>query len=380
MIIGLYDADYANEKRFFNIDLMKLAGYYKKRGEIVKLSPLFIPDKYSKFLYAKESADGQFHTDLFKYDNIEYFGNAFHPGKSIGLPSEIEVMPPDTSIYAVFNTNQLSTQSARNFHNTMTINQHMRLSSNGIDLNPDWKKQINRDHSNILIVHDLNLSKINGGFEATKESCEILRQGGKRIYLLSRHPIIIDDLDDICKWEAAFNVSVSTRYQHNGLFTNDFLPAIIDDIKIPGRGLKNRIICFVDTRSQTDHFFKEDIIEIFRQLMFLRSHHRYFSLKYEDNFFMQQGWGKVLQYLDYYFTLMIERYGNNFKGEGKSLKDFAYYQSILQPHWFTGIRPFTTQEVREIFAFVRIHNYELFKLFYECRGVELKGGKLYDKS
>ena len=56
MSIGLYDNDLMNhDYDFFNLELMKIAKFYKGRREIVKLSPLFTPDSYTKFILRKDS-------------------------------------------------------------------------------------------------------------------------------------------------------------------------------------------------------------------------------------------------------------------------------------------------------------------------------------
>ena len=55
MSIGIMDADMATYTLVpFNLEAMKLSAYYKKRGEIVILSPSFTPEKNSKFFYPKD--------------------------------------------------------------------------------------------------------------------------------------------------------------------------------------------------------------------------------------------------------------------------------------------------------------------------------------
>ena len=112
MIIGLYDNDFELNRIRFSMDLMKLSTYYKRKGEIVKLSPLFAPEKYTKFIFSKHNPDGNFPINLHKFNNIEYYGNAFHPNKTIVLPHEIETLRPDTSIYNIYQ-NKITTESGR---------------------------------------------------------------------------------------------------------------------------------------------------------------------------------------------------------------------------------------------------------------------------
>ena len=78
---------------------MKLSAYYKKKGEIVILSPSFTPDKNTKFIYRKDYNDGDFTADLTRASNVEYGGLAFSNNIYTPLPIEIERMRPDTEIY-----------------------------------------------------------------------------------------------------------------------------------------------------------------------------------------------------------------------------------------------------------------------------------------
>ena len=57
-----------------------------------------------------------------------------------------------------------------------------------------------------------------------------------------------------------------------------------------------------------------------------------------------------------------------------TLFDFAKATSDT-PSWFYQGKCFTKTQIREIFAFVREYNYDLFKDFYECSASKL-GGKL----
>ena len=52
MSIGLWDDDAARYfPTAFNLELMKIAAYYKKKREIVQLSPHIRPEMYTKFFF-----------------------------------------------------------------------------------------------------------------------------------------------------------------------------------------------------------------------------------------------------------------------------------------------------------------------------------------
>ena len=47
MSVGLYDMDMATYTLVpFNLELMKLSAYYKKKREVVILSPIFTPERH----------------------------------------------------------------------------------------------------------------------------------------------------------------------------------------------------------------------------------------------------------------------------------------------------------------------------------------------
>ena len=55
MIIGCYDADMSKYIHTpFNLELMKIASYYKRKREIVLLSPSIELEKASKVFYRKD--------------------------------------------------------------------------------------------------------------------------------------------------------------------------------------------------------------------------------------------------------------------------------------------------------------------------------------
>ena len=59
MSVGLFDGDMSKYHQVpFNLELMKLSSFYKKKGEIVQLSPHFSPERYGKFFYRQDYYDG----------------------------------------------------------------------------------------------------------------------------------------------------------------------------------------------------------------------------------------------------------------------------------------------------------------------------------
>lgn len=100
MSIGIMDADMSAYTLVpFNLEVMKLSAYYKRKGEIVVLSPSFTPDRHQQFFYRKDYDDGDYPLGLARISNVQYGGLAFSNNVYKPLPMEIEIMKPDTSIY-----------------------------------------------------------------------------------------------------------------------------------------------------------------------------------------------------------------------------------------------------------------------------------------
>jgi len=76
--IGLWDADFMTYKQpFFNLEIMKMAAYYKQQNELVKLTTVLEPERYTKFFVRKDYDDGIYPKEFF-LPNVVYGGKAFN--------------------------------------------------------------------------------------------------------------------------------------------------------------------------------------------------------------------------------------------------------------------------------------------------------------
>lgn len=100
MSVGLWDADKIKYPTApLNLELMKLSSYYKKKREIVNLSPRLEPNRYTKFIIRKDYNDGIFFPDLVNYKNVEYGGYAYSNNEYFPLDPDIEKQKADVYIY-----------------------------------------------------------------------------------------------------------------------------------------------------------------------------------------------------------------------------------------------------------------------------------------
>lgn len=67
MSVGLYDIDFALYTHVvFNLELMKLSTYYKRKREVTVMTPFFEPEKYTTFIVRKDYNDGEFDKKIFE--------------------------------------------------------------------------------------------------------------------------------------------------------------------------------------------------------------------------------------------------------------------------------------------------------------------------
>lgn len=183
MSIGLMDGDFSTYILVpFNLEIMKLAAYYKRKREIVTLSKDFAPNYYTKFIYRKDYYDQIYPKGLMTTNNVEYGGLAFSNNIYVPLPREIEVMKPDTSIYARMEKEFLKAgprSSAHTIFQNLSTAEHCRLSLDGKTIWPEYGKQFKDLRSaRQLILHDYDLGKVEGSFDEVKKILSLARNDG----------------------------------------------------------------------------------------------------------------------------------------------------------------------------------------------------------
>ena len=102
MKIGVIDADLIGKKRhrFPNLACMKIAGYYKSKGNEVELVLDYKDiDMYDKVFISKVFTDTPVDEEVLKLSHVEYGGTGFFYDKAEPLPYEIEHHMPYYDLY-----------------------------------------------------------------------------------------------------------------------------------------------------------------------------------------------------------------------------------------------------------------------------------------
>ena len=378
MSVGIMDADLAKYTLVpFNLEAMKLSAYYKKKGEIVILSPSFTPERHQKFFYRKDYDDGDFPINLLRARNTEYGGLAFSNNVYQPLPIEIERTPPDTSIYQKMEKVIMGTDSPlkKKIFNNMMEAEHCRLSLDGKTVWPEyWRQFKNLPTCRNLMLHDYDLGAVEGSFEAVQKILSKARTDGWATKVGMKFPVQISDGQSLLNWSSINTNSTFYSLRYDGVIEDEpFLEWIA---RCRQRAVFTQMEYHITSARYDPNDFVETLLpKILRQIIISRSYRIFFSLIYDEGFFPDRRWEAVLQLFNYYH--------NSLKGLPQSayyahitddtLFDFAQASQKVPKDYYGEV--LTQDQIRKIFMFVRQKHYPLFTDFYECSARSL-GGKL----
>lgn len=371
MSIGIYDADLAKYTLVcFNLEAMKISAYYKKRREIVILSPQFSPEKNVKFFYRKDYDDGLFPPNL-NAPNVEYGGLAFSNNVYAPLPLEIEKMRPDTSLYSKmehhikFLDGFLNDERKKIFDN-LTAGEHCRLSLDGKTVWPEYWRQFKYlPVAHNVFFHDYDLGKIEGSFDAVQQIVARGRQDSMGTKVGMKFPVQINDGDSLQKWSSLNPNSTFFSLQYNGIIDR---PTFRDWIG----HVKQRAIYRIDYMCTNgalteDQFIRDGLPQLLRQALVSRSYGQSLLLKYDEDFFSDKRWCRVMDLIAMFakdsstipitekiliadsntlrkYVLWCQRFDKNSPGIAKGLTVSA-------------------KDMRDIFRFVRAQYPDLYEEF-----------------
>ena len=378
MSVGIMDADMATYTLVpFNLEVMKLSAYYKKKGEIVVLAPSFTPERNTLFIYRKDYNDGEFPIQLTRTKNVQYGGLAFSSNVYVPLPREIEIMRPDTSIYSKMEDVIKGTTSQhrnRIFQNMMTA-EHCRLSLDGKTIWDEYPRQFKYlAAARNLMLHDYNLGAIEGGFEEVKKILSHARTDGWATRVGMKFPVQVNNGQSLLNWSTLNSNGVFYAVRYDGVIEDepflDWVGACRE------KSVYSQMEYHITSSQYEPNEFVEKLLpKIFRQVIISRSYRIFFSLSYDEGFFPDKRWEDVIRLFNYYHNSYsgepVSRYYSMISND--TLFNFAANSQKVPKHYYGEV--LNKDQIREIFAFVREHNYPLFKDFYECSAEKL-GGKL----
>ena len=376
MSIGIMDADVAKYTLVpFSLEAMKLSAYYKKKREIVVLSPTFSPERHEKFFYRKDYDDGDFPINLTAEPNVEYGGYAFTGGAYHPLPLDIEMMQPDTSLYSRMEElfmEQTNPKRKKIFQNMMTA-EHCRISLDGKTVWDRFPKQFKclRVARN-LMLHDYNLAAIDGGFETIQELLGRARTDGWATRVGMKFPVQVSDSATLLKWSTLRSNSVFYSLKYTGVIDEEGFKEWIAHCR--EKAIYSQVEYYVTPSWYNENDFVMNLLpQIFRQVIISRSYRVFFTLNYDDDFFSDKRWCDVLRLFNYYHNSYSSKPESSYYKmiADDTMFNFAAASQKVPKDYYGDV--LSTDQIREIFAFVREKNYELFKMFYECSARSIGG-------
>lgn len=358
MSYGLFDCDihtYINVP--FNLELMKIATYYKKKREIVSLSPYFLPQRYQHFIYRKDYVDSVSYP-IMQYSNIEYGGRAFN-SKYKPMAPEIEKCKPDTSIYSKYYEKFSKTKALAMAFRTMSDAEHLRLSLDGKTIWPNFETQLKHEYKAAgIFLHDYDLGKVGGARDVIRDLIQWYSpvKTGRRIGM--KFPVQISTSDDLINWTEFKPMGLYHSVQYNGLADSRALRqffALID-----GTSLGHQFTYNPTEGIDPIEFQDTGIVQLYRQIVYLRSKKQKILLKYAGDFFTDINWQFVMDLIIRFFEEPFTR-----RRKYDVNKDTMFNFVSHLPDELDGKHSLCKNDARHIFNFVRENNYQLFKDFYE---------------
>lgn len=369
--ILIYDADYFRYPGVIpNLECAKLAAYEKKKRNITVFHNVFDPNHYSKTYFRKEYDDGIYDQNIL-LPTVEYGGRAF---SSIykQLPLEAEYIEPDFEIYsrymALYGSRKIDQQQIK----TLITATHARLSLNGTSI-IDFPYERLRPRHPCVVLHDYNLASIPNSFEAVKEIMDA-RPRGLKYHIGNKYPIQIYKFEELKKWLTIFPMGNCFYLQYNGLFTDE---QIIELVNEPSMSMRQLVYNFIYNCQNENDFIINVLPEIYKQTLFLRKNKLKILLNIDEDFFKTPELLNLMKLINCFYG---KNYAEQLYPHQRTLYSYCACRSIAYMDTLPWIHlTVSKNQMRESFQYMRIHNYEVFDMFYSVPEVIAKGGKLVNE-
>lgn len=369
MSYGLYDADLSYYARvpFYNLELMKLSSYYKRKRQIVSLSPTLSPQKYSHFII-RQDYPHELNTIPIDINEITFGGRVFDGKVYKPLPLDIEGTPPDVSLYDRVDYEFKIPDHIRSSFSILRRAEHVRLSLDGKTIWSDFEKQL-RHASNTfgLICYDYNLGNVEGAREFITDLLPEITNypNGRRIGM--KFPVITTDPQEHISWLKIQPLNQFYSLQYNGLPTLDEVKEFVETSYHSTAYEQSTIN--VTAGTTYEKFITSDISTLFDLILDLRMHYIYLPLIYDRDFFVDYRWLQLMEYFQTFANYIKEKLrSKDYRIRVLPYESFYSYMRNQVNIYDIYKQGWPREQVSEVFQFVRENNYDLFKKFYEYTG------------
>ena len=367
----IYDYDHFHYPSVIpNLECAKLAAWRKKKRDIVVFNNTFAPSMYTKTYFRKDYDDGIYDKSILT-PTVEYGGRAFSSVYK-PYPLDMERIEPDFTIYDKYKSLYSTTKSGQAQYKTMLYATHVRLSLDGKTLEPFPFDRMRPGHPS-LIFHDYDIAAVDGALNLLKEVCAS-RPSGLPYRIGNKFPINVYNYEDLRAWLELVPMGPCFYLQYNGVFTDE---EIIDLVEKPALGLRQLVYNFTYGCRDEDQFTLQVLPQIYKQALFLRSCEKKILLNIDTDFFKTRELLNLMKLIDCFYGKTI---GKWIRPHKTTLYGYcawtrrAYLEVLPWVHFAVS-----QEEMRESFQYMRVHNYEVFDMFYSIPNIIVKGGKLVNE-
>ena len=374
MNIGVYDYDFFNYENVIpNLECAKLVTYYRRHNQLTVLTPTLAPEPYTKYFVRKEYDDGNYPRKLFS-PNCEYGGRAFNPDQYIPLPREIEKTIPDMHLYDKYIGYFGKKKSEQTQIKRILNCAHMRLAPDSKSLLSFEELQPYFNKVSGIFLHDYDLAGLKAYDLILKlqNQREFRTRPGINPYPVgNKYPIKIYSSEELEKWYKVVTIPNAFFLEYYGLMSDKILYKVCLDNKRMARQIYYNITYGCSTENE---FIMDRLPKIFVQVLFLRMENVKILLNYDSEFLVTKELQDLIELLNCWLSFeRQEGFAPHSQPLYKFCRDNSYFHYTT---WEFLTIKLTFDEIRNAFQFIREHNYDLFKMFYEWDEVKYKGGKI----
>lgn len=360
-IIGLLDWDLTKWRSptIFNLELMKLSYYHKViANDFVQMEQEYSSEKVTKVYVRKDYEDFEYPSEITSNPKTVWGGLALSKGIYQPLPLEIEQCPADTSIYENFFKYYKFIHEARKIFKRMMSGHHIRLTLDGINLIPNWEKQIindgKKERTSSIIIHDKDLKESKQIFDVIKWLSKTY--GWINVRLGFKFPVIINTEEALYNWGTLIKIP--------SLSNLNICTDISDEMLYTVTGVKQRFSYYFDEKYTEDEIW-EKLPRIFLQSLYACYHGSITQITYSRNLIISNELFEVINFLNAFFAI-THNYKNKITFCGFSYCKYCYelWSNMNKIYYFN---------------YIKEKSPELFDLLYDAEYVEYKDKKFYPK-
>ena len=189
------------------------------------------------------------------------------------------------------------------------------------------------------------------------------------LYIGNKFPILVKNDKELYEWASLKHLS---KYSYIGCdyykSPNEWIEFLNDFPKSRARlGYRVDVGC-----SSEDEFIEKRLSEIYKLSLYFWRIKKNFSLNYSTDFIKTKELRDLIAFMNFRFNLPMP---TTFAPRAASLSSFCQIYS-KSPHWSYRKKEFETQELRDMFQYVREKNYDVFRMFYEWDKVKYEKGEI----